>query len=61
VTSNSNQRYSRQIKLPELGRKGQSKLKKSKVLVVGLGGLGCPSSQYLVSAGVGDILLVDGD
>ena len=61
MTSNSDQRYSRQINLPELGRKGQSKLKKSKVLVVGLGGLGCPSSQYLVSAGVGDILLVDGD
>ncbi len=61
MTSNSDERYSRQIKLPEIGRKGQSKLKKSKVLVVGLGGLGCPSSQYLASAGIGDILLVDGD
>jgi len=61
VTLNSEERYSRQIRLPEIGVEGQSRLKKSKVLVVGLGGLGCPSSQYLVSAGIGNILLVDGD
>ena len=61
MTSNSDERYSRQVRLPEIGLAGQSILKKSKVLVVGLGGLGCPSSQYLVSAGIGNILLVDGD
>ena len=61
MASNSVNRYSRQIRLPEIGVKGQSRLEKSKVLVVGIGGLGCPSSQYLASAGVGNILLLDGD
>jgi adenylyltransferase/sulfurtransferase len=53
--------YSRQIALPELGRKGQQKLRRSKVAVIGLGGLGSASSLYLALAGVGHLRLVDQD
>jgi len=54
-------RYSRQLMLPEIGIKGQEKLKNSKVLVVGAGGLGCPVLQYLCAAGVGTIGIIDFD
>jgi adenylyltransferase/sulfurtransferase len=54
-------RYERQILLPEIGREGQSKLKKSRVLVIGVGGLGTPVLQYLSSGGVGHIGIVDHD
>jgi molybdopterin/thiamine biosynthesis adenylyltransferase len=53
--------YARQIVMPELGRKGQEKLRRSKVVVVGLGGLGTVSSLYLALAGVGHIRLIDQD
>ena len=53
--------YSRQVILKELGRKGQRKLAKSKVAVVGLGGLGTVSSLYLALAGVGCLRLIDQD
>jgi len=53
--------YSRQIVLKELGRKGQRNLAKSKVAVVGLGGLGTVSSLYLALAGVGRLRLIDQD
>jgi molybdopterin/thiamine biosynthesis adenylyltransferase len=53
--------YSRQIVLSELGPGGQSKLKQSKVAVVGLGGLGSVSALYLALAGVGELTLVDQD
>ena len=54
-------RYNRQMMLPEIGDSGQEKLKKAKVLVIGAGGLGCPILQYIATAGVGTIGIVDFD
>ncbi|KVV14546.1 HesA/MoeB/ThiF family protein [Flavobacterium sp. TAB 87] len=54
-------RYSRQMNLPEIGDLGQEKLKKAKVLVIGAGGLGCPILQYIATAGVGTIGIIDFD
>ena len=55
------ERYSRHIILQDVGGKGQMKLAKAKVLLIGAGGLGSPSALYLAAAGVGTIGLVDGD
>ncbi|PHM29964.1 molybdopterin-synthase adenylyltransferase MoeB [Xenorhabdus budapestensis] len=54
-------RYNRQIVLRHFDFDGQEKLKSSKVLIVGLGGLGCAAAQYLTAAGVGAISLLDFD
>ncbi|MFV8336977.1 HesA/MoeB/ThiF family protein [Flavobacterium sp. RSP29] len=54
-------RYNRQMMLPEIGDSGQKKLKNATVLVIGAGGLGCPILQYIATAGVGTIGIVDFD
>lgn len=54
-------RYSRHIKIPEMGEQGQLKLLGSKVLLIGAGGLGSPAAVYLAAGGVGTIGIVDND
>jgi adenylyltransferase/sulfurtransferase len=54
-------RFSRQIMLPSIGLTGQQKLLKSKVVIIGLGGLGSPAAMYLAASGVGELVLVDFD
>jgi adenylyltransferase/sulfurtransferase len=54
-------RYSRHLLLGDIGEKGQAILSQSKVLIIGLGGLGSPVSLYLAASGVGHLLLADGD
>ena len=54
-------RYSRQIMLPQIDIEGQEKLLASRVLIIGMGGLGSPVAMYLAAAGVGHLVLVDDD
>ena len=61
LTISERERYSRQMILPNLGEEGQLKLKNAKVVVAGIGGLGCPTSLYLTAAGVGNVLLIDAE
>ncbi len=61
LSAQDKERYSRHLLLPEIGEAGQLKLKNSKVLLIGAGGLGSPCAFYLAAAGVGTIGLVDHD
>lgn len=54
-------RFSRHILLPQLGVEGQQAIAQSRVLLIGLGGLGSPIALYLASSGVGELILVDDD
>src|SRR5215471_13926014 len=61
LTKNKLARYSRHLKIPEVGEQGQLKLLQSKVLLVGAGGLGSPAGVYLAASGVGTLGLLDSD
>jgi molybdopterin/thiamine biosynthesis adenylyltransferase len=59
LTKNELNRYNRQLLLAELGEERQAKLKSARVVIAGIGGLGCSSSVQLACAGVGHITIID--
>jgi molybdopterin/thiamine biosynthesis adenylyltransferase/rhodanese-related sulfurtransferase/molybdopterin converting factor small subunit len=61
LTEPQRRRYLRHLSIPEVGEEGQAKLLSAKLLCIGAGGLGCPSSIYLAAAGVGTLGIVDDD
>ena len=61
LSKNEIERYSRHLIMPEVGMEGQKRLKATKILLIGTGGLGAPLGLYLAAAGVGTLGLVDFD
>ena len=61
MTPEQQERYSRQIKLPQVGENGQQRLVHSRTLIIGMGGLGSPVAMYLAAAGVGHLVISDYD
>jgi len=61
LTQEQIERYSRQIMIPDIGGKGQIRLRQGRVLVIGAGGLGCPAAFYLAAAGIGTLGIMDSD
>ena len=61
LNKNQIERFSRQIILKNIGMLGQRKIIQSKVLIIGMGGLGCPAAEFLARAGVGYLGIVDYD
>ena len=61
LNDKAKQIFSRQITLPEVGEKGQEELEDTGILVVGMGGLGCPVAHYLISSGIGYLTIMDPD
>ena len=55
------ERFSRQIILKNIGIAGQRKIIQSKVLIIGMGGLGCPVAEFLTRAGIGSLGIIDPD
>ena len=61
LNRNQIEKFSRQIILKNVGALGQKKIIKSKILIVGMGGLGCPAAEFLTRAGVGCLGIIDSD
>ncbi len=61
LTKNQIERFSRQIILKNIGTLGQKKIIQSKVLIIGMGGLGCPVAEFLTRAGIGSLGIIDSD
>ena len=61
LDKNQVERFSRQIVLKDIGASGQKKIIQSKVLIIGMGGLGCPVAEFLTRAGVGNLGIIDHD
>ncbi|MDC0544842.1 ThiF family adenylyltransferase, partial [Candidatus Pelagibacter sp.] len=61
LSKNQLEKYSRQIILKNIGVLGQKKILNSRVLVIGMGGLGCPVAEFLTRSGIGSIGIVDHD
>ena len=61
LNKNQLEKYSRQIILKNIGILGQKKISNSKVLIVGIGGLGCPVAEFLTRSGIGSLGIVDHD
>ena len=61
LNKNQIEKFSRQIVLKNIGMLGQKKIIQSKVLIIGMGGLGCPVAEFLTRAGVGDLGIIDSD
>ncbi len=61
LTDSQFMRYSRHLLMDDIGEQGQERLLNAHVLIVGMGGLGCPVSLYLAAAGIGRISICDGD
>ena len=55
------EKFSRQIILKNVGALGQRKIRESKVLIIGMGGLGCPAAEFLTRSGIGTLGIVDND
>ena len=61
LSTEESERYKRQIIIAGFGEEGQEKLKRSRVFIAGIGGLGSPAALYLAAAGVGNLRIVDSD